>query len=91
MTDSRGCEHADTKVETESNRLNGVADPEGAAVHNIVVYVCTVCMFLISLTIHVKVKVKVTVDASDIVMINHVLHDYVEDMKDAIRHHSVWW
>ena len=52
-------------------------------------------MFLISLTIHVKVKVKVkvkvTVDASDIVMINHVLHDYVEHMKDAIRHHSVWW
>ena len=30
MTDSRGCEHEGTKVETASNRLNGVADPEGA-------------------------------------------------------------
>ena len=27
---SRGCEHEGTKVETASNRLNGVADPEGA-------------------------------------------------------------
>ena len=32
MTDSRGCEHEGTKVETASNRLNGVADPEGATV-----------------------------------------------------------
>ena len=30
MTDSRGCEHEGTKMETASNRLNGVADPEGA-------------------------------------------------------------
>ena len=30
MTDSRGCEHEGTQVETASNRLNGVADPEGA-------------------------------------------------------------
>ena len=30
MTDSRGCEHEGTKVEAASNRLNGVADPEGA-------------------------------------------------------------
>ena len=30
MTDSRGCEHEGTKVETASNRLNGVANPEGA-------------------------------------------------------------
>ena len=30
MTNSRGCEHEDTDVETASNRLNGVADPEGA-------------------------------------------------------------
>ena len=30
MTDSRGCEHEGTKVVTASNRLNGVADPEGA-------------------------------------------------------------
>ena len=30
MTDSRGCEHEGTKVETASNLLNGVADPEGA-------------------------------------------------------------
>ena len=30
MTDSRGCEHEGTEVETASNRLNGVADPEGA-------------------------------------------------------------
>ena len=30
MTDSRGCKHKGTKVETASNRLNGVADPEGA-------------------------------------------------------------
>ena len=30
MTDSRGCEHEGTKVETASNRLNGVADPKGA-------------------------------------------------------------
>ena len=30
VTDSRGCEHEGTKVETASNRLNGVADPEGA-------------------------------------------------------------
>ena len=30
MTDSRGCDHEGTKVETASNRLNGVADPEGA-------------------------------------------------------------
>ena len=30
MTDSRGCEHEGTKVETASNRLNGVAGPEGA-------------------------------------------------------------
>ena len=30
MTDSRGCEHEGAKVETASNRLNGVADPEGA-------------------------------------------------------------
>ena len=30
MTDSRGCEHEGTKVETASNRLNWVADPEGA-------------------------------------------------------------
>ena len=30
MTNSRGCEHVDTNVETASNRLNGVADPEGA-------------------------------------------------------------
>ena len=30
MTDSRGCEHECTKVETASNRLNGVADSEGA-------------------------------------------------------------
>ena len=30
MTGSRGCEHEGTKVETASNRLNGVADPEGA-------------------------------------------------------------
>ena len=30
MTNSRGCEHEDTNVETASNRLNGVADPEGA-------------------------------------------------------------
>ena len=30
MTDSRGCEHEGTKVETASNWLNGVADPEGA-------------------------------------------------------------
>ena len=32
MTDSRGCEHEGTKVETASNRLNGVADPEGATI-----------------------------------------------------------
>ena len=30
MTDSRGCGHEGTKVETASNRLNGVADPEEA-------------------------------------------------------------
>ena len=30
MINSRGCEHEDTKVEIASNRLNGVADPEGA-------------------------------------------------------------
>ena len=34
MTDSRGCEHEGTKVETASNRLNGVADPEGATYLN---------------------------------------------------------
>ena len=33
VTDSRGCEHEGTKVETASNRLNGVADPEGATPH----------------------------------------------------------
>ena len=32
MTDSRSCEHEGTKVETASNRLNGVADPEGATI-----------------------------------------------------------
>ena len=32
MTDSRGCEHEGTKVETASNRLNGVADPERATI-----------------------------------------------------------
>ena len=30
MTNSRGCEHEGTNAETASNRLNGVADPEGA-------------------------------------------------------------
>ena len=41
-------------------------------------------MFLNTLTTLVKV------DVSDIVMINHVLHDYHERMKDTIRHHSMW-
>ena len=37
MTDSRGCEHEGTKVETASNRLNGVADPEGATTCPVVI------------------------------------------------------
>ena len=41
-------------------------------------------MFLNTLTTLVKV------DVSDIVMINHVLSDYHERMKDTIRHHSMW-
>ena len=37
--------------------------------HDAVMYICKVFMYLIILTVLVKV------DASDIVMINHVLHD----------------
>ena len=45
MTDSRGCEHEGTKVETASNRLNGVADPEGATLPLLI------SRFLISLSL----------------------------------------
>ena len=34
--------------------------------------------------------VLVKVDASDIVMINHVLHDYAERVSNAAWHHSTW-
>ena len=45
MTDSRGGEHEGTKVETASNRLNGVADPEGATLPLLI------SRFLISLSL----------------------------------------
>ena len=45
MTNSRGCEHEDTNVETASNRLNGVADPEGATL------LLLISRFLISLSL----------------------------------------
>ena len=45
MTDSRGCEHEGTNVETASNRLNGVADPEGATLPLLI------SRFLISLSL----------------------------------------
>ena len=40
-------------------------------------YICIVFMNLIILTVLVKI------DASDIVMINHVLHDYAERVSNA--------
>ena len=40
-------------------------------------YICKVFMYLIVLT------VLVNVDASDIVMINHVLHEYAERVSNA--------
>ena len=52
-------------------------------VHDAVTYICKVFMKLIILTVVVKV------DASDIVMINHVLHDYAERVSNAARHHSM--
>ena len=45
--------------------------------HDAVMYICKVFMYLIILTVHVKV------DASDIAMINHVLHDYGERVNNA--------
>ena len=42
-----------------------------------VMYICIVFMNLIILTVLVKI------DASDIVMINHVLHDYAERVSNA--------
>ena len=53
-------------------------------VHDAVMYICKVFMFLITLT------VLVMVNASDIVMINHVLHDYAERVSNAAWHHSMW-
>ena len=44
MTNSCGCEHEDINVETASNRLNGVADPEGATLPLLI------SLFLISLS-----------------------------------------
>ena len=52
-------------------------------VHDAVMYICKVFMNLIILTVLVKI------DASDIVMINHVLHDYAECVSNAARHHSM--
>ena len=52
-------------------------------VHNAVMYICKVFMNLIILTVLVKVE------ASDTVMINHVLHDYAERVSNAARHHSM--
>ena len=46
-------------------------------IHDAVTYICKVFMKLIILTVVVKV------DASDIVMINHVLHDYAERVSNA--------
>ena len=46
-------------------------------------YICKVFMYLIILTVLVKV------DASDIVMINHVLHDFAERVSNAARHQSM--
>ena len=46
-------------------------------VHNAVMYICKVFMFLITLTVLVKV------DASDIMMINYILHDYGERVSNA--------
>ena len=50
MTDSRGCEHEGTKVETASNRLNGVADSEGATLPLLI------SRFLISLSLSLSLS-----------------------------------
>ena len=54
MTDSRGCEHEGTKVETASNRLNGVADPEGATLPLLI------SRFLVSLSLMLVARREVT-------------------------------
>ena len=51
MTDSRGCEHEGTKVETASNRLNGVADPEVATLPLLI------SRFLISLALSLSLSI----------------------------------
>ena len=53
MTDSRGCEHEDTNVETASNRLNGVADPEGATLPLLI------SLFLISLSLSLSLSLSI--------------------------------
>ena len=50
MTNSRGYEHEDTNVETASNRLNGVADPEGATPSLLI------SLFLISLSLSLSLS-----------------------------------
>ena len=50
MTDSRGCEHEGTKVETASNRLNGVADPEGATLFQLHISYETVCRNFVAMS-----------------------------------------
>ena len=51
MTDSRGCEHEGTKVETASKRLNGVADPGGATLPLLI------SRFLISLFLSLSLSI----------------------------------
>ena len=41
------------------------------------------------LCVEIILTVLVKIDASDIVMINHVLHDYAERVSNAARHHSM--
>ena len=51
--------------------------------------VSTELLTLSSLPELLVLTVVVKVDASDTVMINHVLHDYAERVSNAARHHSM--
>ena len=53
MTDSRGCEHEGTKVVTASNRLNGVADPEGATLASTLTSTVSVIKYTNTLQIYI--------------------------------------
>ena len=61
----------------KSIKLKKILTSVTVEVQDAVMYICKVFMYLIVLI------VLVNVDASDIVMINHVLHEYAERVSNA--------